>query len=82
MCITSGECKTVITIVLTVIAECKSLLIVRILVGLGIVQLLGFLFRTGISWSNRPVGPGDSMGSYPVGAGDSFSFYSVGARVS
>jgi hypothetical protein len=30
------------------------------------VQLLGFLVGAGISWSNRPVGAGDSVGSYLV----------------
>jgi hypothetical protein len=47
------------------------------LVGLKIVQLLGFLVGARISWSNHPFGAGDSMGSYLVGAGDSLSFCPV-----
>jgi hypothetical protein len=49
------------------------------LIGLEIVLLLGFPDVDRISWSNRPVGAGDSVRSYPVGAGDSLSFYPIGA---
>jgi hypothetical protein len=51
------------------------------LVGLEIVQLLGFPVGAGISWCNHPVGAGDSVGNYPIRAGDSLSFYPVGAVV-
>jgi hypothetical protein len=47
------------------------------LVGLEIVQLLGFPVGARIFWLNHPVGAGDSVGSYLVGAGDSLSFYPV-----
>jgi hypothetical protein len=46
------------------------------------VQLLGFSVGAGISWSNRPAGAGDSMGSCLVGAGYLLSCYPVGAGCS
>jgi hypothetical protein len=46
------------------------------------IQLLGFLVGDGISWSNHPVGAGDSVGSCLVGAGYPLSCYLVGAGCS
>jgi hypothetical protein len=46
------------------------------------VQLLGFPVGAGISWSNRPVGAVDSVGSCLVGAGYPLSYYPVGAGCS
>jgi hypothetical protein len=43
------------------------------------VLLLEFLVGAEISWLNRPVGDGDSVGSSPVGAGYPLSCYPVGA---
>jgi hypothetical protein len=57
-------------------------MLVRILVGLVLVRLLGFLGGARISWLNRLIGAEDSVGSYPVGAGDSLSCCLVRARVS
>jgi hypothetical protein len=71
MCITSIECKTIITAVLTVKSGTDPHMISQDVGWFEIVRLLGFPVRAGISWLNHPVGAGDSVGCYPVGVGDS-----------
>jgi hypothetical protein len=71
MCITSAECKTVITAVLMVKRGMDPHMISRDSGLFGMVQLLGF-----------PVGVGDSVGSCPVGAGYPWSCCPIGAGCS
>jgi hypothetical protein len=81
MCTTSAECKTIITVMLTVKSGMDPHMFSQYSGWFKIVWLLGFPVGARISWSNHPVGVGDYVGSYPVGAGD-LSYYHVGSRVS
>jgi hypothetical protein len=82
MCTTSTEYKTITIVVLMVKSGMDPHMISRDFGQSRMVGLLGFPFGAEVSWLNRLVGAGDSMGSCPIGAGDSLWCSAIRAGVS